>query len=762
MKPFYDKTPLYYGVLTQWLVLLLLITLSLQVNAQEYLVASPTQYQQALKQLQPGDKIILKNGIWQDFEIEFTATGRADALIELTAQTKGEVILSGQSNLTLAGEYLKVSGLVFKDGFTPSNEVISFKKSDKEVANHSRVTEVVIDNYNNPDRHISDNWIGLYGQHNRLDHNHFAAKRNAGVTLAVRLEGEHNQQNQHSIDHNYFGPRPILGSNGGETIRIGTSHHSLSDSLTVIENNYFDRCDGEVEIISVKSGKNRIQNNLFYQSRGTLTLRHGNGNIIDSNVFLGNGVEHTGGIRIINRDQVVTNNYLEGLTGTRFGSGFTMMNGVPNSPINRYHQVVNANVHHNSFINLDHIELAAGSDSERSAAPKDSTITQNLFINPQSPLAYHDDISGLRFSDNITNFASKDLNPIIKKGMSTHNITMARAANGLLYPSDVKLAQYGASSALLPITKQQTGTTWYPKSEISVAFQSGNTISVNAKASELEHAVTASQPGDTLLLNDGQYNIDTILAIDKTLTLKALNKHQAVVSFKHSSLFEIQNNGNLQLDGLRITGINSPNANGNSVIRTRSTGMLTNYRFEMINSIIEQLNTHHQFHFFDSGKRAFADEITITHNLFSHISGDLFRLDKETDDKGIYNAEYLTLSHNQFEHIQGTVASVYRGGSDESTFGPHVLVKHNQFNDVAMGKNNLSGALLKLHGVQVSQIDNNHFSDSAAIIIEHTVGEPKTRIANNQLNNSAPPQVNELVATGKHTANINNNKVQTK
>lgn len=762
MKPFNNKTLLSCRLLTQWLVLLLFASFSVQINAQEHLVASQAQYQQILKQLQPGDKIILKNGIWQDFEIDFIAKGNAEAPIELTAQTKGKVILSGQSNLTLAGEYLTVSGLVFKHGYTPSNEVISFKKTDTQVANHSRVTEVVIDNYNNPDRQQSDNWIGLYGQHNRLDHNHFTAKRNAGVTLAVRLEGEHNQQNQHRIDHNYFGPRPILGSNGGETIRIGTSHHSLSDSLTVVENNFFDRCDGEVEIISVKSGKNRIQNNLFYQSRGTLTLRHGNGNIIDSNVFLGNGIDHTGGIRVINRDQIVTNNYLEGLTGTRFGSGLTIMNGVPNSPLNRYHQVVNANINHNSFINLEHIELAAGSDSERSAPPQDSTLTQNLFINSTAPFSVHDDINGLAFTDNLSNINLNKINPIIAKGLNSQQVPLVRAANGLLYPSDIALAHYGATPKLTPTLKQHTGVSWYPKSELSVAFQSGNIITVSSEEGELDTAVQSAKPGDTLLLKDGHYNVRNILAITKPLTFKALNKHQAIISFKRPSLFEIQNNGNLQLDGLRITGINSPNSRGNSVVSTRSTGMLTNYRFEMINSIVEQLKTHHQFHFFDSGNRAFADEINISHSLFSHISGDLFRLDKETDDRGIYNVEYLTLSHNQFEHIQGSVASVYRGGKDESTFGPHVSIKHNQFNDVAMGKHHLSGALITLHGVQVSQIDHNSFSDSAAIVVEHTVGEPKTNITNNKLINSAFPQVSELVSTGKHTANINNNKVQTR
>jgi poly(beta-D-mannuronate) lyase len=188
--------------------------------------------------------------------------------------------------------------------------------------------------------------------------------------------------------------------------------------------------------------------------------------------------------------------------------------------------------------------------------------------------------------------------------------------------------------------------------------------------------------------------------------------------------------------------------------------MLTNYRFDMTNSIVEQLNVNQAFNFFDSGDRAFADAITVSHSQFRHITGALFRLDKETDDIGIYNAEYLILNHNQFIDIEGVIATVYRGGTDESTFGPHVSVNNNQFTRVSLGKNNLTGGVFKLHGVQVSTIEHNQFNQSAPIIVEHTVGEPQTRIANNLLNNTAQPVVTELVAVGKQTAIINNNKVQ--
>jgi len=151
------------------------------------LVSDQNEYAEALEAAEPGDVIKLANGVWQDFEIVFTGKGEKDNPIQLTAETKGEVILSGQSNLSLAGEYLEVSGLVFKNGYTPTSVVVSFRTDEDNLAHHSRVSEVVIDNYNQPERYEVDFWVMMYGKNNRFDHNHLVGKRNKGVTMAVRL-----------------------------------------------------------------------------------------------------------------------------------------------------------------------------------------------------------------------------------------------------------------------------------------------------------------------------------------------------------------------------------------------------------------------------------------------------------------------------------------------------------------------------------------------------------------------------------------------
>ena len=436
----------------------------------ETLVTNQNEFLTVTADLKPGDTIVLADGVWRDFEIVFEGKGTPDAPITLTAQNKGEVVISGKSNLRIAGEHLVVSGLVFKDGYTPTNTVVSFRRSKEKLANHSRITEIVIDHFNNPERHETDFWVMMYGKHNRFDHNYLAGKSNKGVTMAVRLDSPASQENHHRIDHNYFGHRPILGSNGGETLRIGTSHYSMSNSFTVVESNYFDRCNGEVEIVSNKSGGNRFVSNVFFESQGTLTLRHGNDNVIENNVFLGNQVAHTGGIRVINKRQLVRNNYLSGLTGHRFGGALVIMNGVPNSPINRYHQVEDSTIENNSIISSHHVELAAGADAERSAPPISTTFRRNLLYNTigKDIVSIHDDISGIELLENVTNVRPKTA---LHRGFKTTDFTMRMGKNGLLYPDDENLRDVGVDTKLSVVPKDETGPTWYPKPKLGEVYE---------------------------------------------------------------------------------------------------------------------------------------------------------------------------------------------------------------------------------------------------------------------------------------------------
>ncbi len=717
------------------------------------LVKDQTAFLEAVKSAEPGDVITLANGTWEDFEILFTGQGEKDNPIRLTAQTPGKVILTGQSNLRLAGEHLEVSGLVFKDGYSPTQEVISFRRNKDHLANNSRVTEIVIDSFNATERQEASFWVMMYGKNNRFDHSHLVGKRNKGVTMAVRLNTEASQENYHRIDHNYFGPRSILGSNGGETLRIGTSHYSRTDSFTTVENNYFDRCDGELEIISNKSGKNKFLNNTFYESRGTLTMRHGNNNLVEGNVFFGNGADHTGGIRVINAGQTIRNNYMEGLKGTRFGGALVVMNGVPNGPINRYDPVINAVIEKNSLIDSDNIQLGAGSDEERSGVPQDSRFENNLIVNKdgRDVFTVYDDMSGIDFKGNV--LGSMDP-PDFAGGFERKSVNLQSRGDGLSFP--VGMDGVGIDKSLKVTTKNQTGVSWYPKTEPTIEFGSGKIINIEPGDRVLSSAIQKAEAGDTIVLAAGDYVAGKFLFIDKPLTIKGTGSNK--ITFERSTLFEIRDGGSLQLQDLVISGDDSPDYAGNSVIRTSPYSMMENYRLDISGVKFTDLDTNHSFNILSAAKNTFADYITVSDSSFKNVTGAVFKLDKEDDDYGIYNSEYLTISDSNFENIGGDVVDYYRGGRDESTFGPHFSLTGSSFENVGFDKRNSSKSSLLLHGVQVTDITGNTFKNSAPFVINHTVGEPKTKIFKNSFVKTAGPKVLELNSILENTAMISDNK----
>ena len=108
-------------------------------HAEDRFVNNQDEYAAALSQIGAGDTITLANGEWRDFEVVITGQGSAGAPITLTAETPGQVILTGQSNLRIGGEHIVVSGLVFRDGYSPTGEVISFRRDSDDLARNSRV-----------------------------------------------------------------------------------------------------------------------------------------------------------------------------------------------------------------------------------------------------------------------------------------------------------------------------------------------------------------------------------------------------------------------------------------------------------------------------------------------------------------------------------------------------------------------------------------------------------------------------------------------
>ena len=188
--------------------------------------------------------------------------------------------------------------------------------------------------------------------------------------------------------------------------------------------------------------------------------------------------------------------------------------------------------------------------------------------------------------------------------------------------------------------------------------------------------------------------------------------------------------------------------------------MLVNYQIKVDNSEFKDLDVNRHFNFLNVAKSTMADSISIVDSHFSNVSGAILGLDKEADDYGIFNVDYVEIKDSSFKNVQGALANLYRGGTDESTFGPHFSLTNSELINVGGGSNNKSKSSIYLHGVQVTTIENNRFSNTPAIKIEHTVGEPVTRIVKNRLTATPLPSVRELHSQAENTAVIADNLIR--
>ena len=705
------------------------------------LVGSIDEFNQAVADAQPGTVITMANGVWTDVELVLKGKGEEGNPIKLQAETPGQVIISGQSNLSFSGEYIEVSNLVFKDGHTPTSAVISYRTGVDELANNSRVTNCVIDGFANPERFTGDHWVFMYGKNNRFDSNSLIGKSNRGVTMAVKMDTEASRDNKHIIENNYFGPRPVFGSNEGETLRIGTSHFSREFSNTTVRNNYFDRVNGEHEIVSNKSCGNEFRNNVFFECQGTLTMRHGTNTLVENNYFLGNGKQNTGGIRIINEYQTVRKNYLTGLTGRRFRGALVIMNGVPNSPINRYNQVVDSYMENNIVINCDYIQLCAGSDEERSATPTGSSFKNNLILgntNP-NPFTIFDDVSGIEFAGNLM---SEGLKPPFEQGFESVALELSENENGLLVPPAELVESIEFGPIALPVTKEEVGASYYPKREIQGSFDVGETTAVAPGTDTLLDAIRNSKSGDVLVLeNGGEYVMTKYALVNHPLTIKTEGDDKGVILSERQSFFRIQNGGALRFKNVLFDGASSPDQSGNNVITT-TYAMNKNYALVIEDCEVKDLDKNHSFNFIAPAKYTFADSVVILNSKFTNVTGSVLTLDMEVEDIGNYNAENIKIIGSSFTDVKHEIANVYRGGTDESTFGPIMTVRDIEISNCGHGKRNNVAATLRFHGVQKLDVDNVKISDSKGIDLFMTNGEPITSLSNITFTNSSGLKAN--------------------
>jgi poly(beta-D-mannuronate) lyase len=176
------------------------------------------------------------------------------------------------------------------------------------------------------------------------------------------------------------------------------------------------------------------------------------------------------------------------------------------------------------------------------------------------------------------------------------------------------------------------------------------------------------------------------------------------------AFFIIDNHGDLTVENIRFNSAYKSFGDVQSAITTSAKPMNRHYDLEVNGCEFYNFNES-SYSCIRATKSTYADKVVIKNSVFRNNSGGGIDFSAEREDKGIYNVELLIIENCVFTNNLSTAINVYRGGNDESTTGPTVIIDHCTFNEV---DNKEQGCVVKLIGVQTASITNSNFNKSGA------------------------------------------------
>jgi hypothetical protein len=306
----------------------------------------------------PGDHILVADGSYAA-TVTVNRSGTAAAPITVAARNPGQARLTNPDAIRFGN----VSHVVV-EGFTFSGD---------GGLNVPSATAAIRITRNTFASNKTGAFLTVAADNSEVDHNAFLNKSTAGVYLQVNGPGSSGMAKNVHIHHNYFFNHHFGGANGGESLRLGLSGRQHGDAHALVEYNLFERANGDSEAISVKSSNNIVRYNTILDSRGTLSLRHGWGTLVQGNYIIGG----TSGIRFFGNNHVVVNNVVQGTTGQALEIGGGEIRDDTRST--RAHEAADhCVVAFNTF--QSNRAGAARYGSDKPFDPSDITLADNIFV----------------------------------------------------------------------------------------------------------------------------------------------------------------------------------------------------------------------------------------------------------------------------------------------------------------------------------------------------------------------------------------------
>ena len=362
------------------------------------MITSEQDLQTALDGAKPGDEIVVKDGMYSDWDLVVACKGAEDAPIVIRSETPGGVTFTDESTFKVSGTYVTILGFRFEDCRLMDSCVLM------DGGLNVRVTDCVFE--------------GAFGRAPvimvrgrsvdcRVDHCRFIKPEARSVQVVVR--GERSPMRT-VIDRNLFQDvPPIPSGNGRETIQIGQSQPNWGwfCPLTIVEYNTFLRCDGEIEIISNKSSRNTYRYNLFVDCKGELVMRGASHCDI-----IGNRFENcTGGVRLSGTHHRVMENVI--VNSQRIG--IQLRYGMTKELGGHYQAVGHCLITNNTIVNAREVGLFVGTSRDRDGgekgvstiAPYANQIVKNIVVGNRGKVVVVDHAPDNMIEENVF-YATED------------------------------------------------------------------------------------------------------------------------------------------------------------------------------------------------------------------------------------------------------------------------------------------------------------------------------------------------------------------
>lgn len=364
--------------------------LGVAADATTWNVNSSASIENAVAKANPGDTIVLADGVY-DFAVLLNGRdGTADNPITFRSQTLGGAVFTGselrsQSKLTLSSSHWIIDGLSF-DGITRAGDsssdrvrVLRISGGSDNIIRNVRITHSGLTS-SSPDTAAKDNSMALMitngSKRNVIERSLFANNRT--MTTVARVGGGPTDLDVQDNVFRYNQFANNTASNDSLQLSWGGAEHVAL--RTIIEHNLWT---GNSGLIHSKTSENVVRYNTFVDNEDQVTFRAGDRGVADSNYFLGSW-----GIRAYGSDHQITNNYFEGSYGQENGNyrggillGAGAADGAP------YATFTGGTVANNTIVNTGENSLVLSWnylltwDGDTMVVPSAGEIVDNLIVN---------------------------------------------------------------------------------------------------------------------------------------------------------------------------------------------------------------------------------------------------------------------------------------------------------------------------------------------------------------------------------------------